>query len=36
MLAYSMFPEKVEELQRLDEQISGGTTAGTNTVLISL
>ena len=28
MLAYSMFPDKVEELQRLEEQINGGTTAG--------
>lgn len=28
MMAYSMFPDKVEELHRLEEQIKGGTTAG--------
>ena len=28
MEAANMFPDKVEELQRLEEQIKGGTTAG--------
>ena len=33
MVAYQLYPEKVEELQRLEEQISGGTTAGSDLYL---
>ena len=34
MLAYTMFPDQVEELQRLEEQINGGTTAGQSVYIL--